>query len=71
MIKTLFKIACVVVGASFTIFGLILILQGDMGWSEVPSSAGRKNMPMSLFSILLGPFLIYCGITGYGLREDD
>ena len=71
MRKTIFKIACVFVGALFTLFGLSQLWQGNMSWTELPSSAGRKNMPMSLFSILLGPFLIYAGITGYGLRDGD
>ena len=63
MRKTFLKIACVFVGALFTLFGIVQLLQGNMGWEEVASYASRTERNYSLYSEFIEPLLLYAGIT--------
>lgn len=74
MRKSFLKIACVFVGALFTLFGIVQLSQGNMGWKEVidPDSIdGTTNIPFTLVALVLGPSFIYFGITGRGFENDD
>jgi len=63
MRKRFFRFLCILFGSILTLFGLLQLLQGNMGWEEVASYASRTERNYSLYSEFIEPLLLYAGIT--------